>query len=103
MAASGHENTRFDNTKAFIESLQVYNTPGKLKNFRHEASEVAAHRDALDALAESEALAGLVADLGPAASYLEQAALVLGVREGREDREKLEDQSGGGATNSWIS
>ena len=65
--------TRLDRTKTFLETLQAYNAPGKLKNFRYEAPEVARHRDGLDSLAEVESLQGLAVDLGSTASYLSTA------------------------------
>ena len=61
---------RLDDAKMFLESLQPYNSPGKLKNFRHQAEQVGAHRAGFQALAEVQGLAGLCADLGALASYL---------------------------------
>jgi len=69
--------TRLDETKTFLESLQAYTSPGKLKNFRYDAKEVSGHRDGLKALAEIESLQELVTDLGPTASYLSTAEAVL--------------------------
>jgi len=69
--------TRLDNTKAFLESMQAYSSPGKLKNFRCDAGEVSGHRDGLKALNEVELLQELVTDLGPTASYLSTAEAVL--------------------------
>ena len=69
--------TRFDSTKSFLESLQAFTSPGKLKNFHYNAQEVAAHRDGLDTLAEIESLQELVADLGTTASFLATAEVVL--------------------------
>ena len=63
--------------KDFLESLQAFNSPGKLKNFRYEASEVTAHRDGLNSLAELNSLEELVVDLGSTASYLSTAEAVL--------------------------
>ncbi|MCX6569833.1 MAG: DUF6079 family protein [Candidatus Aminicenantes bacterium] len=68
---------KLDGTKTFLESLQAYTTTGKLKNFRYDASEVIAHRDGLDSLAEIKSLEELVADLGSTASYLSTAEAVL--------------------------
>ena len=68
---------RLDGTKTFLESLQAYTTTGKLKNFRYEASEVTAHRDGLNSLAEIKALEELVVDLGSTAAYLSTAEAVL--------------------------
>ena len=69
--------TRLDGTKAFLESLQAYTSPGKLKNFRPDAEEVKAHREGLRSLAEVESLRELAADLGPSASFLSTAEAVL--------------------------
>lgn len=70
---------RLAGTKTFLESLQAYSTPGKLKNFRHDAQEIAGHRDGLKALAEIEALQDIVGDLGTQASYLATAEALLPV------------------------
>ncbi|MDM8522957.1 DUF6079 family protein [Desulfococcaceae bacterium HSG8] len=69
--------TRLDDTKTFLESMQAYSSPGKLKNFRYDAGEVSGHRDGLKALNEVESLQELVTDLGPAASYFSTAEAVL--------------------------
>jgi len=63
--------------KGFLEGLQAFNSPGKLKNFRYDASEVTAHRDGLNSLAEIKSLEELVVDLGSTASYLSTAEAVL--------------------------
>src|SRR5690606_28567222 len=68
---------RLDQTKSFLESLQVYSSPGKLKNFRYDADEVKRHEDGLKARSEIESLQELVNDLGPLASYLSTAEAVL--------------------------
>jgi hypothetical protein len=68
---------KLDETKTFLESLQAYTTTGKLKNFRHDASKVTAHRDGLDSLAEIKSIEELVVDLGSTASYLSTAEAVL--------------------------
>ena len=69
--------TRLDETKTFLESLQAYTSPGKLKNFRYDAQEVTVHRDGLNSLAEIKSLEELVADLGSTASFLSTAEAVL--------------------------
>jgi len=69
--------TRLDDTKAFLESMQAYSSPGKLKNFRYDAGEVSGHRDGLKALNKVESLQELVTDLAPTASYLSTAEAVL--------------------------
>jgi hypothetical protein len=68
---------KLDGTKTFLESLQAFNSPGKLKNFHYEASEVTAHRDSLNSLAEVKSLEELLIDLGSMASYLSTAEAVL--------------------------
>lgn len=68
---------KLDETKIFLESLQVYTTTGKLKNFRYDAPEVTAHNDGLNSLTEIKLLEELLADLGANASYLSTAEAVL--------------------------
>jgi hypothetical protein len=74
---TGKLRERLAGTKAFLESLQAYDSPGKLKNFRYGAAEVREHADGLRSLAEAEAAQELVADLGTTASYLSTAEAVL--------------------------
>lgn len=69
--------SRLREAKSFLDSLQVYTSPGKLKNFRYEAAEVAKHGEGLAALQEVEYLQQLAAELGPLASYLATAQAVL--------------------------
>ncbi|MFH1980908.1 MAG: DUF6079 family protein [Pseudomonadota bacterium] len=69
--------TRLDMTKSFLESLQAYSSPGKLKNFRYDAQEVTSHRSGLKSLAEIESLQELIGDLGATASFLSTAEAVL--------------------------
>ncbi len=68
---------RLDRTKTFLESLQAYSSPGKLKNFRYQEQEVNGYRTALQTLQEIEALQELVTNLGSVASYLSTAEAVL--------------------------
>lgn len=69
--------SRLEETKAFLESLQAYSTPGKLKNFRYDAQEVNNQRGGLQTLAEVESLQELASELGGSASYLSTAEAVL--------------------------
>ena len=69
--------TQLDRTKEFLESLQAYTSPGKLKNFRYDAQEVAVHRDGFASLDEIESLQQLMANLGSTASFLFTAETVL--------------------------
>ena len=66
-----------ERTKSFLESLQAYTSPGRLKNFRHDAGEVTGHASGLESLAEVEALQGLVAEFGPTAAFLTAAEAML--------------------------
>ncbi len=68
---------RLDDTKTFLESLQVYTSPGKFKNFRYDVQAVTSYQHGLDSLAEIEALQGLVADLGSTAAFLSTAEAAL--------------------------
>ena len=68
---------RFDKTQGFLESNQVYTSPGKLKNFRYNAQDVTSHQDGFNSLAEIESLQDLVTDLGSTASFLSTAEAVL--------------------------
>jgi len=70
---------RLDAYKAFLEPLQTYSTPGKLRNLRYDANEVQAQAAARALLADLEALAEVVAAIQPAAAYLGVALAVLPV------------------------
>lgn len=85
---------RLDQTKTFLESLQAYSSPGKLKNFRYDAQEVKRHEGGLAALSEIESLQELVNDLGPLASYLSEAMMAMPedhewVKQARETKERV--------------
>lgn len=69
--------TWLDKTKTFLESLQAYTSPGKLKNFRYGMQEVITYKDGLNSLAEIESLQELVVDLSSTASFLSTAEAVL--------------------------
>ena len=78
--------SRIENAKVFLESLQPYNSPGKLKNFRHPVEDVFAQRGGFQALRETEALATLCADLATLASYLSTAEAGLSAEEDWADK-----------------
>ena len=78
---------RLNRTKAFLESLQVYTTPGKLKSFRYDAQEVASHQSGLDSLDRIKSLENLRTGLEPIASYLSTA--VAGLPEGHAWAERV--------------
>ena len=75
--AGGGPRAEMDGTKAFLESLQTFTTPGRLKNFRYQPSEVERQRAGIDALREVESLQELAAAFGGAASYLAAAEAML--------------------------
>ena len=66
-----------ERTKSFLESLQPYTSPGRLKNFRRDAGEVSGHAAGLESLAEVEALQGMVAEFGSTTAFLTAAEAVL--------------------------
>ena len=66
-----------ERTKSFLESLQAFTSPGRLKNFRHDATEVSGHVNGLESLAEVESLQGMASELGPAAAFLTAAEAAL--------------------------
>ena len=68
---------QLEETKTFLESLQPYTNPGKLKNFKYGTEEVTTHRGGLQSLADVESLLELLTDLGATASYLSIAEAVL--------------------------
>jgi hypothetical protein len=68
---------RLDEHKAFLESLQTYNTPGKLRNFRHSVEEVEAQAAARTLLSDLESLVDVVAAIQPLTGYLGVALAVL--------------------------
>ncbi len=69
--------TVLDEAKNFFESLQVYFTPGKLKNFRYSAQEVTAYEKAIKLLGDIDLLRNFVMIVSPVASWLSTAESVL--------------------------
>ena len=68
-----------DDAKNFFESLQVYSTPGKLKNFRYSPQEISVFEKAIKLLCDIDALRDFVMTLSPVASWLSTAESVLPV------------------------
>ncbi len=64
-------------TRAFLESLQVFNTPAKFKNFRHEADAVKAHESGLAARTEVDAISRLAMLFQRTAAWLSEALFAL--------------------------
>ncbi len=69
--------TQLDETKNFLESLQAYTSPGKLKNFRYDTQEIMEHDKGIKQLSGIESFQELVNDLGSTASYLSTAEAIL--------------------------
>jgi hypothetical protein len=59
-----------DKVKAFLESMQAYNAPGKLKNLKVEVEEIEAHKPIFAQLKELEALEAFVVEIGQFTQYL---------------------------------
>jgi len=68
---------KLDALKGFLEGLQAFNTPGKLKNFTRSVSEIQAQTAHLDLVKQIQELNGLVQELTPLTGYLGTAAAVL--------------------------
>ena len=66
-----------DRTKSFLESLQAYTSPGRLKNFRQDTIDVRGHARGLEALTEVDTLQGLASELAPTAAFLTAAEAAL--------------------------
>ena len=67
----------FEDTKQFLESLQIYNSPGKLKNFRYTDKEILAHRRRLELLKVFEWWKSFISEITPITSYLSEAKSYL--------------------------
>ena len=63
--------------KTFLESLQPFNSAGKLKNFPHDVAAVQGQQKALALVREIEALAILTQQLAPQTAYLGKAEALL--------------------------
>ncbi len=65
------------NLKVFLESLQRFNTEGKLKNYSGTKADVRGHAKELALMNEIDGLARFCSDLAPLTVYLSQAEMVL--------------------------
>jgi hypothetical protein len=72
-----HERQKLDALKGFLEGLQAFNTPGKLKNFSRSVAEIQSQTPNLDLVKELEKLNDLVQELTPMTAYLSTATAVL--------------------------
>ncbi len=71
------KSSSLEELKLFLEALQGYNSPGRLKNFRYSAEEVKSHKQGLKTLSEIECLQELVKEFTPLVSYLSNAEAVM--------------------------
>ncbi len=83
------QSNRLNEAKVFFESLQAYSSPGKLKNFRYNASEVLIHEKAVLMLNELDTLRVFIMDNGPTASWLSTAEALLPAEHDWIDRMKV--------------
>lgn len=63
--------------KVFLESLQVYNSSGKLRNFRYSLSEVEEQQNYFKILDDTRSLVSLVDDVKPLVAYLSTSEALL--------------------------
>jgi hypothetical protein len=63
--------------KGFLETLQAYATPARLKNFRNGEDEVSSYRTDLENLKKVEALRDSLSEIAPPAAYLSTAETAL--------------------------
>jgi len=68
---------KLDDLKSFLEGLQAFNTPGKLKNFTRTILEIQAQNATLELIKQIEDLNGLVQELTQLTGYLATAGAVL--------------------------
>ena len=64
-------------TQAFLDSLQAFNTTGKLKNFKFSPEEVMRHESVLESLDDLEKLQKLINEQHNIVAYLSQASEIL--------------------------
>jgi len=68
---------RLGSLKGFLESLQPFNTSGKLKNFPYDSATVLGQKPAIDLSREVDELSGLLQQTNPLTSYLGKAEALL--------------------------
>lgn len=68
---------KLSSAKEFFESLMVYNTPGKLKNFKYSQEDVKQHENVLSDIKELENLKAFTTKLNPIVAWLSSAQSIL--------------------------
>jgi len=71
--------SEMEKTKQFLESLQAFNTTGKLKNFQHTTAQVESNRKGLTLMKEVESFYGFCNSVTNLSSYLSAAEAMLPV------------------------
>ncbi len=69
--------SQVDGLKEFLESLQRFNTPGKLRNFPHTKSDIVRQKSGFEAIKELDQLTKFVAEFSPLVAYLSEAEVIL--------------------------
>ena len=69
--------TLLTKAKEFLEGLQAYNTPGKLKNFKYDAIEIKGYQPTFTRLKDVEDLQAFCSELAQLTQYLSAAEAVL--------------------------
>lgn len=75
--ALSDQTVRLDEAKEFLESLQVFNTPGKLKNFKYSTEHVKSIQSAIDVLEEISHLRSFASNHQQLVAYLSSAEKLL--------------------------
>ena len=70
-------NSKLGNAKELLESLQAFNTAGKLNNFPHDVAAIQAQKPGLLLIKEVDELVDLITQVGPQTAYLSIAEGVL--------------------------
>ena len=70
-------NDRLGSLKGFLESLQPFNTSGKLKNFPHDSAAVLGQKPAIELSREVDELGAVLQQTNPLTSYLGKAEALL--------------------------
>ncbi len=68
---------KLDEFKNFLESLQVFNSVGKLKNFRYERKDITKHEVAKKIIEEVEGILELKKEIDPLDGYLSQGEMAF--------------------------
>jgi len=85
-----HIRANLEETKGFLETLQAFSTPAKLKNLRRSKEEIEGYAVGMRALEKVESLREALSEVGPAADYLSTAMSVL--PEGHPLAEKIREE-----------